>query len=215
MRAPKPDTEPKLDSIDNTAGVGTVTVASAVRMANWSDIGAENGTVSGSMYTMHVTHNHAAVASVDGAGLAYMVVPATPTTRPLVFDPAPYTYTTTVVSCSNRVHAVLTTAWVSPGGVSSRTMTLSAAFFESGGSVNIPAPWGLTITSMQPAAVLAERNDARNGAGSGPNVLLTVSDPTQLLAEMSFKTSAYGVVREIACWGAGWEFGIYPTELTF
>jgi hypothetical protein len=94
-------------------------------------------------------------------------------------------------------------------------MTLSAAFFESGGSVNIPAPWGLTITSMQPAAVLVERNDASSGAGRGPSVLLTVSDPTQLLAEMSFKTSAYGVVREIACWGAGWEFGIYPTELTF
>jgi hypothetical protein len=91
-------TATKLDGVTNTAGVRTLTVASAVRKANWSNIGAENGTVSGSLFTAHVTHNHAAVASVDGAGLACMVVPVTPTTRP--FDPAPYTNTTTVVSSS-------------------------------------------------------------------------------------------------------------------
>jgi hypothetical protein len=42
---------------------------------------------------------------------------------------------------------------------------------------------------------LVERNDASNGAENGPSVLLTVSDPTQLLAEVLFKTSAYGVAR--------------------
>ena len=179
-------------------GNATVTVSTTVGSGDWSDVGAEEGEVSGGMFTAFIEHDAAAVET-GVAAAAYMVVPSAGAVRResgAPFDPALYTRNVAVVDSTDSCHAVAATVTTTSSKTTTPALRVFSIVFFAPGSTTAPEPWGLVVEAMQACTiVIVEESSAptsatqRTAAAATPTTVMTISDPTQALGTMAVKTS--------------------------
>ena len=179
----------------------TLTVSNGASTGDWADVGAENGTVSGSIFSAFIEHNRDAISSSTGAA-AYMVVPVAGDIGHTgdSFNPSVYTNGMTVVANNHTCHAIVAT-------LARTARSVFSIVFFAAGTITAPEPWGLAVEALQPCTVIIVKETTSNSAAEekageggkaegkalegagGATITMTVSDPSQSLNNVVIRTS--------------------------